>query len=173
VASWLWRRAILDTRPVIVQYAGSRRPIVSGGPALAGLQGTTGKEFFNWLHKMADCRLRDLERLRRRRRKRGAEKIASLDGDAATRKLAMLLADDGDPPEAVALMQELQREVRGAMRGLPFRQRLVAEMVMADARLPQIVADLGPAARADWRAAKAHLRRALEQPAVKPPRKPK
>ena len=136
----------------------------------AKLDSPTGKGFYRWMQKVADCRLRDLERGRRRRRRRGTETV-SLDGDAAARKLAALLEDDLPSPEAVALLKELKSELRRAKKHLTAEQRLVVALVRDGTRLAQIAEKLGRRALGDWRAAKAHIRRVLE--GRRPPRKPK
>jgi len=141
---------------------------VSGFPTF---EGTTGRKFYDWLHRMAECRVADRERSRRRRRKRGVE-TSSLDGDANAARLAALLEDDLPSAEAVALLKECKVEVRRARKGLTPPERDVVNAVMEGLPMSRIVEIYGPSARADWRAAAAHIRRALER-GPRRPRKPK
>jgi DNA-directed RNA polymerase specialized sigma24 family protein len=139
----------------------------------ANFEGTTGKEFYRWLQKIASCRLADLERARHARRRRGLDEAASLERDGKAAKLAELLEDEGPTPEAAALLKELKSEIRRAMKDLTKSQRAVVTGVMNGLTMSELVAAYGPTARADWRTAAAHIRRVLEGRSPRRKRKPK
>ena len=141
---------------------------VSGFPKF---DGTTGRKFYDWLHKIAECRMADRERARRARRKRGVE-TSSLDREADVARLAALLEDDSPSAEAAALLKEHKAELRRARKGLTPGQRDVVNAVMEGLPMSRIVEIYGAASRADWRAAATHIKRVLEG-SPRRPRKPK
>lgn len=132
--------------------------IVAGFASVTAL---TGKEFYTLMKTTVERLVCDQERRRFARRCRGGGETFSLDRDAATARLAELLVDEQPTGEMVAMLRELQVEVRRARQRLTREERLAVRLVMEGMTLARIVEAFGVPMRAAWRRARLRLREKL------------